>query len=118
VPDQNARPPSKTAEEFLGRRLIDARRSGLPLSSSFLTPPADLAAAARVQSLVAAALGPPVAAWKLALHPDGRTAVAAPLRPLVADGRAPAQFPWRPGTGVEVELAFRIDELPETDAPE
>jgi 2-keto-4-pentenoate hydratase len=86
--------------------LIAAHR-GQPSSAADASPPADYAAAMRVQRDVTRALGATVAGWKLGFSPDG-VPVAGPLyADLVRPGGANVRLPDR-GFIVEIELAFRL----------
>ena len=91
--------------------LLDARRSGRKLGAVDLPVPPTIDAARAVQAAITAALGDEIEGWKVSVRPDG-AAISAPLRPFLRQGRDRLAMPWRPGMGLEVEIAFQLARLP------
>ena len=91
--------------------LLGARRSGRKLGAGDLPVPPTIDAARAVQAAITAALGDEIEGWKVSVRPDG-TAISAPVRPFLRQGRDRLVMPWRPGMGLEVEIAFQLGRLP------
>jgi len=102
--------PPETARSLV-EALLDARRSGRKLGTVDLPVPPTIVAARAVQAAITAALGDEIEGWKVSVRPDG-TAISAPVRPFLRQGRDRLLMPWRRGMGLEVEIAFQLGRQP------
>jgi 2-keto-4-pentenoate hydratase len=93
--------------QTIGAALLKARVAGTPADiSPALIDRLDLATALRAQDLVVASLNRPIAAWKVAVIPDG-SVLSAPIHDLFPGGaRLPLSLCG--DCGIECEIAFRI----------
>lgn len=102
--------------EKIGTALLTARASGAPADiPSSLAEQIDITIAFRAQEMVVRALNRPIAAWKVAVAPDG-TVLSAPIHDLFPDNaRLPLSLCG--DCGIECEIAFRIarDFTPRTE---
>lgn len=93
--------------QHLSTALLAARSSGTPANlPSGMAERIDLATAMRAQEIVVRSLNRPIAAWKVAVLPDGTT-LAAPIHDLFPSG-ARLPLPLCGDGGIECEIAFRI----------
>jgi 2-keto-4-pentenoate hydratase len=99
--------------------LVAARRSG-PLLDRLpeRCRPATVADALRIQAATIAALGEPVAGWKVGPAIDGRTSYGALLATRVLRSGGAIAAHAVPLLGMEAEIAFRfVADVPPRDAP-
>lgn len=96
--------PLSNDAETLARNIVAARKSGNKIAS--LPLPANVAEAMAVQARVLELLGDTVGGWKIMLHPQlGKYTAPMPASLCRAAG---ATFDFKPGIGVEVEVAYRL----------
>jgi 2-keto-4-pentenoate hydratase len=100
------------------RIFATARRSGIRIGALPETArPAGLAEAHAIQDATSAALGDPVAGWKVAITPAGEVMRGAILASRMLASPAALRASLVPMLGIEAEIAFRFDrDLPPREA--
>jgi 2-keto-4-pentenoate hydratase len=112
-----AKPMSTTAEptEYpsvfdgatLADRLVKAGESGTLIEADALGVPSSIEDAIAVQMISLAQARPAETTWKIAVTPAGE-GVRAPMFPLLDQARSQADFAYRNGQRLEVEIALRL----------
>jgi 2-keto-4-pentenoate hydratase len=99
---------SQDRQAAVADRIVAARRRGERIVLSGADVPADYEAGFAIQDKVVAALGSPVAGWKVMAVPNGPVIFA----PFLEAGRVPAGGTWEvvghEPAGIELEIAFRM----------
>ena len=90
---------------LVAARLLGERPDSLPSSAQ----PPDLATAHAIQDATAAALGDPVAGWKVTISPAGEVMRGAVLQSRLLTSPAVLPTSLVPLLGIETEIAFRFD---------
>lgn len=99
---------SKDRLATIADRIVAARRQGARIALAGPDVPADYEEGFAIQDKVVAALGSPVAGWKVMAVPNGPVIFA----PFLQSGRVAAGGTWevvgREPAGIELEIAFRM----------
>jgi 2-keto-4-pentenoate hydratase len=110
---------SKDRLAMIADRLVAARRQGARIALAGADLPADYEEGFAIQDKAVAALGSPIAGWKVMAVPNGPVIFA----PFLQSGRVAAGGTWEVvGTepaGIELEIAFRMGaDVPAGASPE
>ncbi len=99
---------SKDRLAAIADRIVAARRQGARIALAGADVPADYEEGYAIQDKVVAALGSPVAGWKVMAVPNGPVIFA----PFLQSGRVAAGGTWEvvgpEPAGIELEIAFRM----------